>query len=130
MTQNVEISLPSTHYIVYNRCEVDIRLITIPAADLYGGGMMAAMAFNSVFFNHEIPFCKVYGVDEKEKIEKLFLKNGISFCMTWQKDRLWERLRNKDFQGESVFTVHINEADRSRAADLIADLDCVAYQLS
>lgn len=91
---------------------------------------MAAMAFNSVFFNHEIPFCKVYGVDEKEKIEKLFLKNGISFCIKWQKDKLWVRLKNKDFLGQSVFTVHINEADQSRAKDLIADLDGVAFQLS
>lgn len=102
----------------------------IPAAGLHGGGMMAAMAFNSVFFNHEIPFCKVYGVDEKEKLEKIFLKNGISFCMKWQKNRPWERFWNKDFMRESVFTVHINEADRNRAKDLIADLDCAAFQLS
>lgn len=107
-----------------------IRIYANPAADFYGGGMMAAMKFNSVFFNHEIPFCKVYGVDGKEKIEKLFLKNGISFCMEWQKSRLWERLRNKDFLGESVFTVHINEADRNRAKDLLADLDCAAFQFS
>jgi len=92
--------------------------------------MMAAMAFNSVFFNHEISFCKVYGVDEKEKLEKIFLKNGISFSMEWQKDRLWDRLRNKASSGESVFTVHINEADQGRAKDLIADLECAAFQLS
>lgn len=91
---------------------------------------MAALAFNSVFFNHEIPFCKVYGVDEKEKLEKILIKNGISFSMKWQENRLWDRLRNKDFSGKSVFTVHINEADQSRAKDLIADLECAALQLS
>ncbi|MBD5457280.1 MAG: hypothetical protein HDR27_01760 [Lachnospiraceae bacterium] len=88
------------------------------------------MTFNSVFFNHEISFCKVYGVDEKEKLEKLFLKNGISFSMEWQKDRLWDRLWNKALSEKSVFTVHINEADQSRAKDLIADLECVAFQIS
>ncbi|MCM1199724.1 MAG: hypothetical protein NC312_00655 [Bacteroides fragilis] len=77
------------------------------------------MAFNSVFFSHEIPFCKVYGVDEKEKLEKLLLKNGISFCIKWQKDRFWDRLRKRAFCGDNIFTVHINEADQSRAKDLI-----------
>ncbi len=91
---------------------------------------MAAMAFNSVFFNHEIPFCKIYSEDVKEKIEKLFLKNGISFCMKWQKDRLWNRLRDGDLSEKGVFTVHINEADQSRARDLVADLEGAQLRFS
>lgn len=85
---------------------------------------MEAMAFNSLFFNHEISFCKVYGMEEKEKLEKLFLKNGISFYIKDQTDKPWERWRRGNAAGKSVFTVHINEADKSRAKDLIVGLEC------
>lgn len=84
---------------------------------------MEAMAFNSLFFNHEISFCKVYGMEGKEKLEKLFLKNGISFYIKDQADKPWERLRRGNPSEKSVFTVHINEADESRARDLIVGLE-------
>ena len=32
---------------------------------------MAALNFNALFFNHEIAFCKVYGMESKDKLEKL-----------------------------------------------------------
>lgn len=40
---------------------------------------MAALNFNALFFNHEIPFCKVYGMESKDKLEKLLVTNRISF---------------------------------------------------
>ena len=45
---------------------------------------MAALNFNALFFNHEIPFCKVYGMESKDKLEKLLVTNRISFFIEWQ----------------------------------------------
>jgi len=73
---------------------------------LFGGGDMAALNFNALFFNHEISFC-------------------ISFFVEWQEQRLWERFfRNVNGQ-KNVFTIHINEADTGLARDLVEGIDCV-----
>ncbi|MCD7724181.1 MAG: hypothetical protein LUI12_01280 [Clostridiales bacterium] len=85
---------------------------------------MAAMDFNELFFNHEIPFCKVYSVESKDKLEKLLLSNRISFCIECQEKGLWERF----FHGSSrknVFTVRINEADSVRARNLVEGIESV-----
>ena len=52
---------------------------------------MAALNLNALFFNHEISFCKVYNVESKDKLEKLFVSNRISFFIEWQEQRLWDR---------------------------------------
>ena len=86
---------------------------------------MAALNFNALFFNHEIPFCKVYNVESKDKLEKLLVSNRISFFVEWQEQRLWERFfRNVNGQ-KNVFTIHINEADTGLARDLVEGIDCV-----
>jgi hypothetical protein len=92
---------------------------------LFGGGDMAALNFNALFFNHEISFCKVYNVESKDKLEKLLVSNRISFFVEWQEQRLWERFfRNVNGQ-KNVFTIHINEADTGLARDLVEGIDCV-----
>lgn len=78
---------------------------------------MASLNFNALFFNHEIPLCKVYGIESKDKVAKLLVTNRISFFMEWQDKRLWE--------DKNVFTVRINEADSVLAKDLIEGMDCV-----
>ena len=78
---------------------------------------MAALNFNALFFNHEIPFCKVYGMESKDKLAKLLIRNRISFFIEWQDRGFWE--------DKNVFTVRINEADSVLAKGLVEGMDCV-----
>ena len=84
---------------------------------------MAALNLNSVFFNHEISFCKVYNAESRDKLQKLLVSNRISFFVEWQERSFWERfLYNTE---KVVFTIHINEADTSRARDLAEGIESV-----
>lgn len=86
---------------------------------------MAAMNFNPVFFNHEIPFCKVYSQESKDKLEKLLLSNRISFFVEWQEKKGWHRFFNDGGTEKNVYTIRINEADSNLAKNLIEGIECV-----
>lgn len=86
---------------------------------------MEAIRFNALFFNHEIPFCKVYSVESKDKLEKLFLTNRISFFVEWQEKKPWQKFLGNANSGKSEFTIRINEADSVLASDLLEGIDCV-----
>lgn len=86
---------------------------------------MAALNLNALFFNHEISFCKVYNVESKDQLEKLFVSNRISFFVEWQQQRLWERFLGSAGSGKNVFTIHINEADSGLARDLVEGIESV-----
>lgn len=86
---------------------------------------MEAINFNAVFFNHEIPFCKVYSIESKDKLEKLLVNNRISFFIEWQEKRLWQRLFDNMNSEKNVFTIRINEADSTLAKDLVEGMECV-----
>lgn len=78
---------------------------------------MAALNLNALFFNHEIPFCKVYGIEGKDKLARLLVTNRISFFIEWPEHRFWDE--------RNVFTIRINEADSILAKNLVEGLDCV-----
>lgn len=40
---------------------------------------MTALSFDDKVFNREVSFCRVYSLESKEKLEKLFLRNRISY---------------------------------------------------
>ena len=80
--------------------------------------------FGDQTFNREISFCRVYSVDSKDKLEKLFLKNQISYFIEWQEPSFFAKLFGGDKQ-KSNFTVRINEADVERATKLVHGLEAV-----
>ena len=45
---------------------------------------MASLIFDNQVINREVPFCRVYSMDSKQKLEKLFLKNRISYFIEWE----------------------------------------------
>ena len=85
---------------------------------------MAAIDVRELFFNHEIPFCKVYSMESKDKLEKLLLSNRISFFIEWKERGLWERFFHNNNE-KNVFTIRINEADSLLARDLVEGMDSV-----
>ena len=91
---------------------------------------MTSLSFDDQVFNREVPFCRVYSLDSKEKLEKLFywifLKNRISYFIEWQDRPLLARFFGDEKQKEkSMFTIRINEADVERATELIKGLESV-----
>ncbi|MBO5055467.1 MAG: hypothetical protein J6C64_03810 [Lachnospiraceae bacterium] len=87
---------------------------------------MSADIFDDKFFHREVAFCKVYSLDSKEKLEKLFLKNRISYYIEWQDKSFLQRMFSKDNSKEkSVFTICINEADVERARELVHGIESI-----
>ncbi len=71
--------------------------------------------------NREVAFCRVYGKEAKEKLEKLFLKNRISYFVEWQDRSIFSKI----FGGrdKNVFTIRINDADIPLATELVAGIE-------
>lgn len=86
---------------------------------------MEAINFNALFFNHEIPFCEVYGIESKDKLEKLLVTNRISFFIEWHEKKLWQRVLGDANHNKSVFTIRINEADSVLARNLVEGMESV-----
>ncbi len=87
---------------------------------------MASLIFDNQVINREVPFCKVYSMDSKQKLEKLFLKNRISYFIEWEGKPFLSRVFGGSEQKEkNTFTIRINEADVERATELIQGMDSV-----
>lgn len=87
---------------------------------------MTTLAFDDQRFNREVSFCKVYSMDSKEKLEKIFLKNRISYFIEWQERPLLSRMFGSDRHKEkNIFIIRINEADVEKATELVQDIESV-----
>ena len=87
---------------------------------------MTALSFDDKVFNREVSFCRVYSLESKEKLEKLFLRNRISYFIEWQDRSFLSRLLKRENQKEkTTFTIRINEADVERATELVKGLESV-----
>ena len=76
--------------------------------------------------NREVAFCRVYSKDAKERLEKIFLQNRISYFVEWQERNFISKLLGgKD---KNVFTIKINEDDVPRATELVKDLDSIKFR--
>ncbi|MBD5463870.1 MAG: hypothetical protein HDR24_12590 [Lachnospiraceae bacterium] len=87
---------------------------------------MTPLVFDDQRFNREVSFCRVYSMTSKEKLEKLFLQNRISYFIEWQDRSFVSRLfggeKNKE---KTTFTIRINEADVERATELVSGMESV-----
>ena len=69
---------------------------------------MAVDIFDGSMYYREVAFCRVYSLESKEKLEKLFLKNRISYFIEWQDKPLLQRIFSRDSNKEkSFFTLRI-----------------------
>ena len=85
---------------------------------------MSSIILDEQEFNREVSFCRVYSQDSKDKLEKLFLKNRISYFIEWQERSFLARLFGNDKQ-KNIFTIRINEADVEKAMELVRGIDSV-----
>ena len=85
-----------------------------------------ASVFMDGMVNREVAFCRVYSKDAKERLEKIFLQNRISYFVEWQERNFISKLLGgKD---KNVFTIKINEDDVPRATELVKDLDSIKFR--
>ena len=85
---------------------------------------MSSIILDEQEFNRDVSFCRVYSQDSKDKLEKLFLKNRISYFIEWQERSFLARLFGNDKQ-KNIFTIRINEADVEKATELVRGIDSV-----
>ena len=66
--------------------------------------------------NHEVAFCKVYDMATKEKVERILLKNRISYYVEWE-DKGFGGLfmfRKPKDKTACVFRIHSDEVARAK----------------
>ena len=67
--------------------------------------------------HNELEWCQVTDITTKEKIEKILLKNRVSYFVKWEKPKLFS---NEKF-GTCIFCV--NQLQKEIADEAIRDLD-------
>ena len=87
-----------------------------------------ASVFDSGLVNREISFCRVYSKEAKEKLEKIFLQNRISYFIEWQDRSILSRVFGN--REKNVFTIKINEEDVERATALIQGMESIRIRKS
>ncbi len=77
---------------------------------------MMETAFQKEKVNNEVEWCQVYDLELKDKIEKVLLKNRVSYCILWEKPRLF----SSDKREKYVFCV--NSLQKETADNAIAQV--------
>nr|WP_308626189.1 hypothetical protein [uncultured Eisenbergiella sp.] len=66
--------------------------------------------------NHEVDFCKVYDMETKEKVERILLKNGISFFVEWEEKGLGSLFffRKPKEKAACIIRIHSDEVPKAK----------------
>ena len=77
---------------------------------------MSSIIQNNQVFNNEVPFCRVYSKESKQKLEERFLAHRISYFIEWQDKSILQRLFDRS--GNKIvctFRIHRDEIEKARA---------------
>lgn len=50
---------------------------------------MMETAYQKQKVNNEVEWCQVFDLDMKDRIEKVLLKNRVSYCIIWEKPKFF-----------------------------------------
>ena len=81
---------------------------------------MSSILSSDSIYDNEVPFCRVYGVERKKALEKLFLQERISYYIVWQNEHWWQKFLSGNKR--EVCTFRINKADVPRAKEIVAEM--------
>lgn len=76
----------------------------------------------SVKVNNEVAFCKVYNLKQKEEIEKLLLKNRISYFVKWQEQKFFKRMFDSESKEKIIFVICIHDTAIEKAKELVGEM--------
>lgn len=75
------------------------------------GSRMEPTIYTKLKVNNEIELCEVSDLECKEKIEKVLLKNRISYFVRWNKKRFWSGRKET-----CIFCINSNSRDAAEQA--------------
>ena len=79
------------------------------------------MNYSISYYHNEIELVRVDNPELKNKIEKAFLRNRISYFIRWDKVSFWQRLFGKT---ESKYCkICINDWDKEKALDILKEFE-------
>ena len=81
---------------------------------------MSSILSSDSIYDNEVPFCRVYGVERKKALEKLFLQERISYYIVWQNEHWWQKFLSGNKR--EVCTFRINKADVPLAKEIVAEM--------
>ena len=79
---------------------------------------MSSVLMDNQVFDNEIAFCKVFTLDAKQQLERVFLRHRISYFVEWQDKSFFQKLFTPKGNRISC-TIRINRADFRQARDLV-----------
>lgn len=79
------------------------------------------MGYNKAYYHNEIELVRVNSTELKNKIEKTFLRNRISYFIRWDKVTIWQRLFGK--KNSEQCKICINDWDRELALEILKSLE-------
>ena len=75
------------------------------------------MNYNKSYYHNEIELVRVDSAELKNKIEKAFLRNRISYFIRWDKVSFWQRMFGRKNKGRCK--ICINDWDKELALDIL-----------
>lgn len=79
------------------------------------------MGYNKAYYHNEIELVRVNSTELKNKIERAFLRNRISYFIRWDKVTIWQRLFGK--KNSEQCKICINDWDRELALEILKSLE-------
>lgn len=79
------------------------------------------MKYNKSYYHNEIELVRVNSTELKNKIEKAFLRNRISYFIRWDKVSFWQRLFGK--KNSEQCKICINDWDKELALDILKEFE-------
>jgi len=77
-------------------------------------------AYQKEKVNNEVEWCQVFDLDMKSKIEKVLLKNRVSYCILWEKPKFFA----SDKREKYIFCVNALQKDvADNAINELGDLE-------
>ena len=79
------------------------------------------MSYNESYYHNEIELVRVDSAELKNKIEKAFLRNRISYFIRWDKGSFFQRMFGK--KNKEQCKICINDWDKEKALDILKDFE-------
>lgn len=80
---------------------------------------MNPITYTGLKVHNEIALCAVSDIDMKNRIEKEFLKNRISYCEKWEEPGFFRKL----FGSRLECTICINSMQQEKAQEVLASMN-------
>ena len=79
------------------------------------------MKYNKSYYHNEIELVRVDSTELKNKIERAFLRNRISYFIRWDRVSFWQRLFGK--KNSEKCKICINDWDKELAMEILKDFE-------